>query len=85
VSEIKRKRGESFDAFMRRVKRRWLQSGKLLQARKVQFFVPKKSKNVQKNSAVRKVKLISKTNYLRKTGKLPEEEDSFDRRFKKRR
>ena len=77
MSEIKRKRSESFDAFMRRVKRRWLQSGKLLEARKVQFFIPHKSKNVQKISAVKRVHEISKTNYLRKIGKLPEEEDPF--------
>lgn len=79
MSEIKRKKGESFDAFMRRVKRRWLQSGRLLQARKVQFFLPNKSKNIQKNSAVRKAKIISKTTYLRKIGKLPEEENQFRR------
>jgi len=84
VSEIKRKKGESFDAFMRRVKRRWQQSGKLLQARKVKFFVPKKSKNLQRKSAVRKVKLISKITYLRKIGKLPEEEDKFDRNNRRR-
>lgn len=78
VSEIKRKRGESFDAFMRRVKRTWLRSGKLLEARKVKFFIREPSKNNRRKSAVRKEKLISKMNYLRKTGKLPEE-DRYNR------
>jgi len=38
VSEIKRKKGESFEGFIRRVKRQWLRSGKLIQAKKVQFY-----------------------------------------------
>ncbi len=81
VSEIKRKKGESFEAFIRRVKRRWMESGKLLQARKIQFFVPSKSKNLQKNQAVQRSQKISKTTYLRKIGKLPPEEDKFKRKF----
>lgn len=81
VSEIKRKKGESFEAFIRRVKRRWMESGKLLQARKIQFFVPAKSKNLQKNQAVVRSQKISKINYLRKIGKLPPEEDKFKRKF----
>lgn len=77
MSEIKRKKGESFEAFMRRLKRRWQQSGKLLQARKVQFQQPKPSKNMQKKITVAKLQKISKLNYLRKIGRLPEEEDRF--------
>jgi hypothetical protein len=66
---------------MRRVKRNWQQSGKLLQARKVQFFASKRSKNLQNKHAVNKAHKIEKTNYLRKIGRLPEE----DLRFRKRR
>ena len=73
MSEIKRKKGESFDAFLRRVKRRWQQSGKLLQARKIQFFEDKKSKNEQKKKRVEFIKRVAKTEYLRKTGRLREE------------
>jgi ribosomal protein S21 len=80
VSELKRKRGESFEGFIRRVKRQWQKSGKLLQARKIQFYSPKKSKNLQRKHTVDRNKLISKTNYLRKIGKLPAEEDKFGRR-----
>ncbi len=83
MSEIKRKKGESFEAFIRRVKRRWLESGKLLQARKVQFFQPAKSKNLKKQQAVVHSQKVSKINYLRKTGKLPPEEDKFNR-FKRK-
>lgn len=82
MSEIKRKKGESFEAFIRRVKRRWMESGKLLQARKVQFFQPQKSKNLKKNQAVQYSQKLSKISYLRKTGKLPPEDDKF--KFKKK-
>lgn len=74
MSEIKRRKGESFESFIRRVKRRWLQSGKLLEARKVQFFTEKKSKNLRKKKKVEFLQKVSKTNYLRKTGRLPAEE-----------
>lgn len=80
MSDIKRKKGESFDAFLRRVRRRWKQSGRILEARKRTFFTPKKSKNVQKHSAVTRAQKQSKTAYLRKIGRLPEEEDQFGRK-----
>lgn len=75
MSEVRRKRGESFEGFMRRVKRQWLHSGRLLQAKKVQFYQPKKSKNEQRKQTVAKVKLKVRQTYLRKIGKLPEEEE----------
>jgi len=80
MSELKRKRGESFEGFIRRVKRQWQKSGKLLQAKKIQFFTAKKSKNLQRKNTVSRNKMESKTNYLRKIGKLPPEE-----KFEKRR
>jgi len=79
VSELKRKKGESFEGFIRRVKRQWQRSGKLIQARKIQFYSPKQSKNLQRKYTLKKSKLISKMNYLRKIGKLPPEEDRFSR------
>lgn len=74
MSEIKRKKGESFEAFMRRTKKTWLQSGKMLQARKIQFFEPKKSKNLTRQSTVKRISTQQKTEYLRKIGRLPSEE-----------
>ena len=65
---------------MRRVKRQWKMSGKILQARKVQFFIPEKSKNYKKKQAVQHAQKVSKMNYLRKIGRLPEEEDKFGRK-----
>lgn len=81
MSEIKRKRSESFESFIRRVKRRWVQSGKLLQARKVQYFEDKKSKNLRKNKRVELLHRVSKTNYLRKIGRLQAEEETTFKRF----
>lgn len=74
MSEIKRKKGESFESFMRRVKRRWQQSGKLLQAKKIQFHIPEKSKNLRHKKTVEYLQKVSKTTYLRKIGRLPEED-----------
>lgn len=81
MSEVKRRKNESFEAFFRRVKQQWLRSGKVLQVRKVQYFEKKKSKNMQRQNTVSRAKTASKTAYLRKIGKLPEEEeDRFGRR-----
>lgn len=75
MSDIKRKKGESFEGFMRRVKRTWQRSGKILQVKKIKFFTPPQSKNVKRKHAVKWAKIISKTKYLRKIGKLPPEEE----------
>ncbi|MEK7623710.1 MAG: hypothetical protein AAB408_03520 [Patescibacteria group bacterium] len=77
MSEIKRKKGESFEGFMRRVKRQWQQSGKLLQVKKIQFYNPPQSKNVKRKHAVKRSRMISKINYLRKVGRLPLEDERF--------
>jgi len=73
VSEIKRKKNESFESFMRRVKRIWQQSGKILETRKVQFFEDSKSKNVQRKNTVKRLQKKAKLNYLLKVGRLPVE------------
>lgn len=74
MSQIERKKNESFDAFMRRVKREWRNQGKILEVRKKQYFTPTKSKNVQKSATVRKVQTQKKLAYLKKTGKIPQDQ-----------
>jgi ribosomal protein S21 len=69
----KRRKNESFEAFMRRVKKRWQQSGKLLQVKKIQFYEPEKSRNTRRNSALHRLKVKTKMEYLKKIGRLPEE------------
>ena len=83
MSEVKRKKGESFESFMRRVKRQWQQSGKILQVKKIQYFNPPKSKNVQRKSAIVRARTTAKLNYLRKVGKLPPDQDPLNKSFKR--
>ncbi len=73
VAEIKRKKTESFEAFMRRVKKRWQQSGKILQVKKIRFYDPGKSKNMNRKSALHRLTVAGKIEYLKKIGRLPEE------------
>lgn len=72
MSEIKRRKNESFEAFIRRVKKRWKQSGKILQVKKIQFHSKEKSKNMRKKSALHKLDVAKKLEYLKKIGRLPE-------------
>ena len=71
--EFKRKRGESFEAFLRRFNKSLLSSRKLNEVRSRQFLVPKKNKNRQKKYALVSLKMREKKEYLRKIGKLKEE------------
>ena len=73
MAEIKRKKNESFEAFMRRVKKRWQQSGKILQVKKIQYYVGAKSRNVRRKSALHRLAMAQKISYLKKIGRLPEE------------
>ena len=73
MSEIKRRKNESFEAFMRRVKKRWQQSGKILQVKKIRYHEREKSKGVRKKSALHRLQVASKMEYLKKIGRLPEE------------
>lgn len=79
MSEVKRRKNESFDAFFRRVKRGWKSRGIILEARKRTFFTPKKSSNERRKSAVKRHQIKSKTEYLRKTGRLKDEDTRFSR------
>lgn len=73
MAGIKRRKNESFEAYMRRVKKIWQQSGKVLQVKKTQFFTGKKSKNARRQSALHRIAVSEKMNYLKKIGRLPEE------------
>ena len=77
--EVKRKDGESFESMIRRFTRKTIQSGKILQAKKVRFFNKSDSKREQKESALRRMKMTSKIDYLKRVGKL---EDFINKRYK---
>ncbi len=72
MPEVKRKKGESFESMLRRFSRRVQQSGRMLQARKIRFNEPKKNKNAQKSSALRRMQIAEKREYLDRIGQLPE-------------
>lgn len=52
--EVKRKDNESFESLLRRFNRKIQQSGVLIRARKIRFFEPPKSRNLQKVAARRR-------------------------------
>ncbi len=79
MSEVKRKKNESFEAFLRRVKKRWQQSGKILQVKKIQFYERPKNKNMRKKSALHRLAVSQKIEYLKKIGQMPEETKRFGR------
>jgi len=74
VVEFKRKKGESFESFLRRYNKALIQSGKLAQARKNRHLLKKKTKRKKKANALYGMKLQEKREYLKKTGKLKENE-----------
>ncbi|OGH85664.1 MAG: hypothetical protein A2294_00190 [Candidatus Magasanikbacteria bacterium RIFOXYB2_FULL_38_10] len=73
VSEVKRKKGESFEALMRRFQNRMKESGKILQAKKVRFFAKDLNKNQRRKSALEKNRRTETLGYLKKIGRLKEE------------
>lgn len=79
--EAKRKKGESFEAMFRRWSRRVQQSGKVLNVRANRYFSKDASKNKTQESALRRMKMGEKRDYLLRTGKLKED----DRRRRRRR
>ena len=78
--DVKRKKGESFESLLRRFGRRLQQSGNALQARKIRFFADKPSGNKNRQSALRRVQLGEKREYLIRTGQLKEEPIKSKRR-----
>lgn len=71
--ETKRKKGESFESFLRRFNKRLLSSRKLKEVRGRQHVQQKITKNKQKLRALVGRKLHSKREYLKKIGKYKEE------------
>lgn len=74
MAEVNRKKGESFEALLRRFSRKVQQSGKILQARKIRFKEPNKSKNALRDKALRRENLREKREFLIKTGQATEED-----------
>ncbi len=68
--EVKKKDNESFESLIRRFTRKTIQSGKLIQAKKVRFHQKPETKRALKARALRREELRKQREYLRKIGKL---------------
>jgi len=78
--QVTRKKGETFDALLRRFQRRFQSSGKNLEMRRRRFRAGTVNKNRRRDSALRRVQKGSQYAYLAKTGQLKEEERQPRRR-----
>jgi ribosomal protein S21 len=78
--ENRRKKGESFEAFLRRFNKRLLQSGKLIEFKKIRYARREPSRNMMRKSALRRLEVRAEREYLKKIGQLPEEEMQQQRR-----
>ncbi|MBD3251004.1 hypothetical protein GF380_00795 [Candidatus Uhrbacteria bacterium] len=70
---MNRKKGESFDALIRRFQRRYQQSGRGLQSKKIRFRTDEPNRNKQRSSALRRQSKKEEYEYLAKTGQLKED------------
>ena len=76
MAEVKRKKGETFESFLRRFHKKLQQSGRLIQSRKIRFHENAKSRTKVRADALRKKEIGEKREYLKKIGKLKEERTS---------
>ncbi len=72
MADLKRKKGESFESFLRRFKNSLKNNKRLESFKKKRSFSKLKTKIQLKKSALAKIDLGKKFEYLRKTGKLKE-------------
>ena len=72
--DIKRKKGETFESMLRRFSKRLMQSKKLLMVKKQQYVQTEESRNMRRKNTLERLKRGKQKEYLRKTGKLKEEE-----------
>ena len=77
--EVKKKDTESFESLIRRFTKKTIQSGKIIQAKKIRFHQKPISKRAQKAKAIRREEINKQREYLRKIGKL---DDLLDRKKK---
>ena len=70
MADLKKKKGESFESFLRRFKTGLKNSKRLESFRKKQTHSKQKTKIQLKNSALARIEIGKKFETLRKTGKL---------------
>ena len=79
MAGVNKKKGENFDSLLRRFQRRVQDSGNMIQAKKVRFRKPEKSKTEKKSSALHRISAAKKRSYLERIGKLPDEKKGRSR------
>ena len=82
MTEVKRKKGESFESLLRRFSRRVQQSGKIIQAKKIRFRQEEKSSTKKRESALRRESLKTKREYMVKTGRIKDDLERAYRRYR---
>ena len=73
MSEFKRKKGESFESFLRRFNTALIRSQKLKIVRAKKYLSKKDNKSKQKKRAIVGKKIKEKNEYLKKIGKIKED------------
>jgi ribosomal protein S21 len=71
--QIRKRKGESFDALLRRFNQRLQASGTILEAKSRRHFVRPISKNKRKKSKLRALNIGKNRQYLEKVGLLKED------------
>lgn len=72
--EVNRKDGESFESMMRRFSKKMVMSGRVIQAKKIQYVSKPLNKLARQNKALRRETIKEQRDFLIKTGKLDERE-----------
>lgn len=75
--EVKRKGSESIESLLRRFRRRLQQTKILIKAKEDRFYQKPKSKKAIRVSALARKRIREKREYLKKIGKLKEEETRY--------
>jgi len=81
MQEVKRKKGETFESFVRRFNKRLMQSGVILEFKKKRYLEKSANKNLQRKNAILRKQYKEKMEFLRKSGKLPEDKTKKRRRY----
>ena len=78
--EAKRKRGETFEAFLRRFNKRIIQGKMILQYKEKMYERKKLNKNLRRKLALSRKEYRERYERLKKAGRLPEEKVKKPRR-----
>jgi ribosomal protein S21 len=81
VVDVKRKKGETFESFVRRFNKRLMQSGVVLQTKKKAYTKKPVSRNLVKAATLARKDHREKKEYMKKIGKLREETNTRRKRY----